>query len=75
MGGTDAFVRKYDSAGNVVWTYQFGTSGGDSVEAIAVDGQGNIFVGGSTNGTLPGQTLAGDYDAFIAKLRPPGLKR
>jgi hypothetical protein len=29
VGGDDAFVRKYDAAGNEVWTYQFGTPGLD----------------------------------------------
>src|SRR5262245_1827914 len=29
VGGVDLFLRKYDSAGNEVWTRQFGTAGDD----------------------------------------------
>jgi hypothetical protein len=66
-GGFDAFVRKYDAAGNVVWTRQFGTSGTDDASGVALDGSGGVYVAGDTNGTLPGQTSAGGTDAFVRK--------
>jgi hypothetical protein len=65
-GGTDAFVRKYDVDGNVVWTRQFGTASSDSASGVAVDATG-VNVVGSTSGTLPGQTSAGGTDAFARK--------
>ena len=34
----DAFVRRYDRAGHVEWTRQFGTNDGDSAGAVDVDG-------------------------------------
>ncbi len=34
---------------------------------MAVDREGNAFVAGSTEGTLPGQTRAGAWDAFLNK--------
>jgi hypothetical protein len=65
-GGNDVFLAKYDSGGNLLWTRQLGTSGTDGAEGIAADGHGNIYVTGSTTGSLGGPS-AGDYDAFVAK--------
>jgi autotransporter-associated beta strand protein len=70
-GGIDAFVRKYDTAGNEVWTRQFGTPSGDEATDVAVDGSG-VYVAGDTFGTLPGQTRAGNYDAFVRVYDPDG---
>ncbi len=71
-GFTDAFVRKYDAAGNELWTREFGTAGGESAGGVAVDGAGNVYVGGNTNGTLPGQTSAGGFDTFLRKYDAAG---
>jgi hypothetical protein len=70
-GGPDAFVRKYDLAGNELWTRQFGTSGADSAVGIAADASG-VYVTGSTTGTFAGQTGAGDEDAFVRKFDADG---
>jgi uncharacterized protein (TIGR03437 family) len=67
QGGFDAFLRKYDASGNVVWTRQFGTNTTDAAYAVAVNASG-VYVGGETAGTFPGFTKAGGlYDAFAAK--------
>jgi hypothetical protein len=65
-GSVDAFVRKYDFAGRVVWTRQFGTSKYDDVLGIAVSAQG-VYVAGNTTGAWPGHVNAGDYDVFVRK--------
>jgi uncharacterized protein (TIGR03437 family) len=68
-GGSDAFIRKYDPDGNVLWTRQFGGSGGadDRATAAAVDSTG-LYVGGSVAGALPGQAGSGvNLDAFVRK--------
>lgn len=66
-GGFDGFVRKYDVNGNALWTRQFGTdSWFDPAAAIVADDAG-VYVGGTTVGTLPGQTSAGDEDAYVRK--------
>src|SRR5262245_3168745 len=64
-GSTDAFVRKYDSAGNVLWTRQFGSPSFDSASRIAADQAGNVAVVGTTTGALPGQVAAGAADDFV----------
>jgi len=71
-GGFDAFIRKYDPAGTVTWTRQFGTVGTDDLHDVAVDEDGRIFVAGSTNGTLPGQTNSGGVDAVVRRYDASG---
>ncbi len=51
-GGFDAFVRKYDVAGNVQWTQQLGTSGNDIAQAVSASKTGSVFVVGNTSGAL-----------------------
>ncbi len=63
-GDWDAFVRRYDPAGQEVWTRQFGTGGPDVVQGISVN-HGSVYIGGFTSGALPGQTNAGGVDAFV----------
>lgn len=65
FGGTDAFVRKYSSAGAVQWTRQFGTSSFDEASAVDIDSTGKVYVVGNTQGTLPGGASQGGSDAFI----------
>jgi hypothetical protein len=68
-GGSDAFVRKYDSNGNVAWTVQFGTPRFDSpwFGGIAIRNDA-VFVAGSTAGTFPGQPAGAGEDFFVARV-------
>jgi len=72
-GGADAFLAKYDAAGNPLWSRQFGTSSDDFINrgAAAVDSQGNAYISGYTYGSLQG-TNAGAYDAFLTKYDSAG---
>ncbi len=65
-GNNDAFVRKYDSNGNELWTRQFGTAANDQVRGISVEATA-VYVSGQTDGTFSGQTNAGGFDAFVCK--------
>ncbi|HLF41426.1 MAG TPA: SBBP repeat-containing protein [Acidimicrobiia bacterium] len=73
-GGFDAFVRKYDAAGAEIWTRQFGSSGGEGANSVAVDGAGNVFVVGSSRATMPGQVSAGEYDPYLRKYDSTGAE-
>ena len=73
-GSWDAFVRSYGSGGNVRWTHQFGTATTDTLDSVAVDGAGNIFVAGSTDGSLPGQVGTGARDSFVRAYSPDGTE-
>ncbi|HTQ40002.1 MAG TPA: SBBP repeat-containing protein [Pirellulales bacterium] len=70
-GGYDAYVAKYDSTGNALWTHQFGTSAQDQALGVAADGANSVYVTGSTQGSLGG-TNAGGYDAFVRKYDAAG---
>lgn len=64
-GGTDVYVRKYNSRGELQWTHQFGTPGDDQpVGGLRARGQ-QVVVGGFVTGALPDQTPAGGNDAFL----------
>jgi hypothetical protein len=63
-GTTDGFVRKYDDAGNELWTRQFGSDGSDDSRGISVDGLGNVFISGYTSGSFGGP-FQGVHDAFV----------
>lgn len=75
IGGIDLYLRKYSFTGSVIWTRQFGTASDDDTVgpsgALATDATG-VYVGGTTDGTLPGQTNAGSGDAFVRKYSPSG---
>ncbi len=65
-GGADTFVTKYDSAGNLVWNRQLGTSSYDVSYGVSADGLGNVYITGCTQGNLDVPNAGGD-DAFLAK--------
>jgi hypothetical protein len=44
LGEADVFVRKYDADGTVIWTQEFGTTGVDWAEAVAIDHEGAVAV-------------------------------
>ena len=72
-GNVDAFLRAYDPNGNEVWTRQFGTTGNDIAQALAIDANGNVYVTGFTNGGLE-STNAGSNDAFLRAYDPSGTE-
>ncbi len=71
VGGEDAFLVKYDTLGNVLWSRQLGTSSGDEAYRVAVDAAGYAYISGSTGGSLFGAN-PGSSDAFLAKYDPAG---
>lgn len=70
-GQADAFIRKYNKSGTVVWTRQFGTSENDSAYGVTTDSSGNAYVVGSTAGNLAASPSLSD-DAFIRKYNSSG---
>ena len=66
-GAFDAFVRKYDSFGNVLWTQQLGTDQADGSYSVSADQFGHVYIAGETSGNF-GASNAGNRDAFVAKI-------
>jgi Tol biopolymer transport system component len=75
-GAYDAFVAKIDlSTGALAWNTFLGGSGIDSAGYVAVDGSGNIYVGGFSDATWGSPVRAfsgGVTDVFAAKLDSTG---
>ena len=73
-GNGDAFVAKLDSSGTLLWHTFLGGNTYDRGFSIALDGNGNIYISGSSYGTWgnPIQAHYGNSDAFIAKLDSSG---
>jgi hypothetical protein len=73
-GGPDAWVRKFAGNGTVLWTRQFGTSGGDVVHGLDADASG-VFLTGGTSGAFPGYAARGPSDAFVTSFSSAGTRR
>jgi len=73
-GSYDAFVRKYDTSGNELWTRQFGTSSYEWATGICVDGSA-VYVTGPTRGAFPGQSNAGQFSVFVRKYDASGTEQ
>ncbi|MGL4882256.1 MAG: SBBP repeat-containing protein, partial [Waterburya sp.] len=68
----DAWIAKYDSNGNEVWSEQFGTNEGDETFGLDIDSQDNIYTTGWTRGDLgapnnPNDEGEATYDIWLAK--------
>ena len=62
----DAYLVKYDSSGNLVWTRQFAQASEDYSYGVSADSLGNVFIAGYTFGNLGGPN-SGGRDAFVTK--------
>ncbi len=71
-GQTDAFIVKYSSNGNKLWSRMIGSNRQDLAYAAGIDSSGNIYITGRTNGALPGHTTLGANDMFLVKYDPNG---
>ncbi len=66
-GGYDAYVRKYNSSGEVQWTDQFGGVSDESGQGAVVDENGDLFVTGTIDGAG-----ANEPTAFLRKYSSSG---
>lgn len=66
------FIASQSSAVTVLWTKQWGSSADDYANNLTVDGDGSIYVGGSTAGAFAGQTNPGADSPVVSKFSPDG---
>ncbi|MGL5194874.1 MAG: SBBP repeat-containing protein, partial [Chroococcales cyanobacterium] len=59
-GGSDAFITKKNSSGNLLWQIQFGTADDDQAKQIVMDGADNLYILGWTEN--PSNSWIAKYD-------------
>jgi hypothetical protein len=67
-GLIDGFATEYDDKGNVNWSIQFGTIEADKANGIIFDEERNMYIVGSTEGSMNGNINHGSGDLFIIKV-------
>lgn len=82
VGNKDAFICKFDAAGNFIWAKQYGDSATiDEKSSLGIDPSGNLYITNSFLGTVdfdpgPGSfhltSKGSDRDIFIQKLDANG---
>ena len=72
----DAFISKFDSTGNLIWSSYLGGSSNDGGVGVLVDSMDNIFVLGLTNShdfpVTGSDAHHGDSDGFVTKFASNG---
>jgi hypothetical protein len=77
-GLRDAFLAKFGPSGELEWSSYYGGDDRDSAGACAVDGQGQVYLAGSTRSTAGiafngfQQVYGGGSDSFLAKFNGQG---
>lgn len=74
-GGTDLWVVKLDSIGNIQWDKTIGGSGNEVCEAIVQTTDGGYVVGGASTSNISGdksENCFGDFDIWVVKLDSSG---
>ena len=80
QGGEDAFVTKFNSSGNLIYSTFLGGNSTDTASGVAADSAGNAYVTGfSYSPIFPGAPSGGAQpvnkgqgDVFVAKVLPDG---
>ncbi|MDO7849937.1 T9SS type A sorting domain-containing protein [Hymenobacter sp. M29] len=79
-GSYDGYLAKYTPLGAVAWVRQFGSTGSDGADDMALDAAGNVYVVGHFQGTIDmgsGQNLSAGNNyagskAFVARYDAQG---
>ena len=75
-GSTDSTILKYNSSGVRQWTKLLGATGKSTQsKTIVINSVDELHISGVTTGSLPGNTFAGNEDAFIAKYDSSGTRK
>lgn len=72
QGDQDVYLRKYDAAGQLVWSRLLGSSDRASGLALAVDNSGNVAIAGRVTDRLVSNGIGGGGDTFVSKYDEDG---
>ncbi len=77
QGGSDIFIAKWDTLGNLIWAYNISGTGEEQAVSIKVDSNEDIIFKGtfsSTNLNLGATTFTkiGSFDLFVCKINQSG---
>ena len=75
QAANDAYLRKYDAAGQLVWSRLLGATDDAAGFAVAVDASDNVIIAGSVQGTLTETAYGGNYDSFVTKFDSTGTEQ
>jgi hypothetical protein len=70
-GAIDAFIGKYNSAGDLLWIRQIGSIQAEYSTGVSADALGNVYLSCWTEGDLAGPSN-GSVDVFVAKYGAAG---
>lgn len=72
-GLQDVFLAKFSPTGGMLWSRTLGTPASDASYSVAVDAEGNAFIGGGTLGSFAAPNH-GVGDPFLAKYSSDGTQ-
>lgn len=72
QGEQDVYLRKFDAAGQLVWSRLLGASERASGFAIATDANGNVAIAGKVSDRLTTTAIGGGDDSFVTKYDSEG---
>jgi hypothetical protein len=64
---SDIFIAKFDLNGNCIWAKKAWGTGDGYANSIAIDNNGNIFIGGTNNDSTHFDTITISSGTFLAK--------
>jgi enterochelin esterase-like enzyme len=67
-GDKDLVAARFDAAGTLTWKDQLGTDLNDKSAAVGLDGAGNLYVAGFSDGDL--EVHLGKFDGVLVKYAP-----
>jgi hypothetical protein len=72
QGDQDVYLRKYDAAGQLIWSRLLGSSERASGYAVATDANGNVAIAGKVTDNLTSTAVGGGDDTFVTKYDSTG---
>jgi hypothetical protein len=73
-GSDDAFVTKLDSTGTAVWAHQWGATGGQTSDFLALGPGGAIIALGRCSGQVPGNPPTNKGGPFVVRYESDGTR-